>query len=110
MRIAAGLLLVVAVSAQQGPFTLDQVLGAAFPSELVAAPAGGKVAWVANSRGVRNIYIAERPGYQARKITPYSQDDGQELSDLHFTADASAMVYVRGSSANPTSNPMGPEE
>jgi dipeptidyl aminopeptidase/acylaminoacyl peptidase len=103
-------LLALAASAQQAPFTLDQVLGASFPSELVAAPSGGKVAWVSNSRGVRNIFVAEPPAYQARQITSYAQDDGQELSDLHWIAGASAVAYVRGSSANPTSNPKGPDE
>src|SRR5271157_1781847 len=110
MRIIAALAAALALHAQQAPFTLDQVLGASFPSELTAAPIGGKFAWVSNSRGVRNILVAEPPAYQARKITSYSQDDGQDLSDLHFTADASAIVYVRGSGANPTSNPKGPEE
>ena len=39
-------------------FTLEQVLSAPFPSELVAAPGGGKVAWLLNERGARNIWIA----------------------------------------------------
>jgi dipeptidyl aminopeptidase/acylaminoacyl peptidase len=99
---------VTAVAAQQ-PFTLDQVLSAPFPSELTAAPTGGKIAWAANARGVRNIFIAEPNGYQARKITAYTQDDGQELSDLRWTGDASAVVYVRGTTANPTSDPKMPQ-
>ena len=92
---------------QPAPFTLEQALGAAFPGELTAAPAGGKVAWIANARGVRNVMVAEPPLYQARKITPYIADDGQELSDLRWTADASAVVYVRGGTANPTLDPHG---
>ena len=32
-------------------FTLAQVLSAPFPSSLVAAPAGGRVAWVYDDRG-----------------------------------------------------------
>lgn len=99
-----------AAAAQQSPFTLGQVLGAPFPTELAASPAGAKVAWVENLRGVRNIFVAEPPAYQPRAITPYSADDGQELTDLRWTADASDIVYVRGSSANPTSNPKGPDE
>ncbi|HEV2448296.1 MAG TPA: DPP IV N-terminal domain-containing protein, partial [Candidatus Sulfopaludibacter sp.] len=110
MRTFCALLLAVAASGQQAPFTLDQVLGASFPPELVAAPAGGKIAWVSNARGVRNIFVAEPPAYQARQITAYSRDDGQELTDLHWSADASAIVFVRGCSANPALDPRGPSE
>ena len=110
MRILPALLVAAAASAQQPPFTLDQVLGAPFPTELTASPAGGTVAWVENLRGVRNIFAAEPPGYQRRQITRYSADDGQELTDLRFAAGASAILYVRGSSADPTSNPKGPDE
>ncbi len=109
MRIFAALALAVGASAQQSPFTLDQVLGAPFPSELIAAPGGGRVAWVANERGVRNIYVAEPPQYHARKITAYTEDDGQELSDLRWTADSAAIVYVRGTTANPASTPKAPQ-
>jgi len=41
------------VQAQEKHFTLDQVMSAPFPSDLVAAPVGGKVAWVQNAKGVR---------------------------------------------------------
>ena len=118
MRISAALAAVATAAAaafgQQAPFSLEQVLSAAFPSELTAAPAGGKVAWVANSRGVRNIMVAEPPGYQARPVTAYQADDGQELMDLRWTPDAGALVYVRGGDANgageipnPTIDPKG---
>jgi dipeptidyl aminopeptidase/acylaminoacyl peptidase len=110
MRWLPALLFSIAASAQPAPFTLDQVLGAAFPTELTAAPSGGKVAWVSNARGVRNIMVAEPPAYQARKITNYAQDDGQELQDLRWTPDASAIVYVRGGTANPDLDPSGASE
>ena len=110
MRWLPALLLAVAASAQTSPFTLDQALSAAFPTELTAAPSEGKVAWVSNARGVRNVMVAEPPAYQARKITNYTQDDGQELQDLRWTADASAIVYVRGGTANPATNPSDVSE
>ena len=110
MRLIAVLAVGVCGFAQQAPFTLDQVLGFPFPSDLTAAPQGGKVAWVANAKGVRNILVAEPPHYQARALTHYTADDGQELQELAWTPDASAIVYVRGSSANPTSDPDGPSE
>ncbi|SPE33637.1 Peptidase S9, prolyl oligopeptidase active site domain protein (fragment) [Candidatus Sulfopaludibacter sp. SbA3] len=110
MRSLVLLAAVFCAAAQQAPFTLDQVLGAAFPSELTAAPSGAKVAWVSNARGVRNILVAEPPAYQGRKITSYTRDDGQEISSLRWTPDASAIVYGRGGTANPALNPKGVSE
>jgi Tol biopolymer transport system component len=77
-------------------FTLDQILDFPFPENLVAAPAGNRVAWTFNERGARNIYVAEAPGFQSRKITSYDRDDGQELSNLTFSDDGRTIVYVRG--------------
>jgi dipeptidyl aminopeptidase/acylaminoacyl peptidase len=117
MRLLAAVLVAGCAVAQQAPFTLDQVLGAPFPSELKAAPKGGKVAWVSNVRGVRNIMVAGPPDFQARKITAYTADDGQELTDLRWTPDASAVLYIRGGDANrageipnPALDPAGEEQ
>jgi len=114
--------LTVAVSvglatAQQEPFTIEQVMSAPFPSELVAAPAGGLVAWVFDARGVRNIWLAEPPDYKARALTSYAADDGQEIAELAWTPDAGAIVYARGGdfemlreAPNPRSFPQGAEQ
>ena len=117
VRLCAVLLLASSGWAETAPFTIEQVLGSAFPTELSAAPSGGRVAWVSNARGVRNILVAEPPDYLARKITSYAEDDGQELSDLRWTPDGGAIVYVRGESANrageypnPASDPRGAEQ
>ena len=82
MRFVCVFAATVCAAAQQAPFTIDQVLSASFPSELTAAPSGGKVAWVSASKGVRNIMVAAPPAYQGRKVTAYTEDDGQELLDL----------------------------
>jgi dipeptidyl aminopeptidase/acylaminoacyl peptidase len=112
MRTLAMLVIGISAAAQQPPFTLDQALGFAFPTELVPSPAGGKVAWIENRRGVRNVIVAEPPAYQARKITAYTEDDGQDLSDLVWIPDGSAVLYTRGEgpngageSANPALDP-----
>lgn len=110
MRFFVALAAVWCAAAQTVPFTLDQVLGAPFPSELTAAPMGGKIAWVSNARGVRNILIAEPPAYQPRQLTAYTQDDGQEMAGLRWTPDATAVVYVRGGTANPALDPHGVSE
>ena len=113
-RLCATLLLAVCACAQTPPFTIEQVMSAAFPSQLTAAPTGGKVAWVSNAQGVRNILVAEPPRYLGLTVTAYTSDDGQELSNLRFTPDGTAIVYVRGGepnsageSPNPALDPRG---
>ena len=101
----------------QSSFTLEQVMSAPFPSELTAAKSGNRVAWVFDREGRRNIWVAEGPEFQARQLTKYATDDGQELSDLDFSADGNILAYVRGGPKNtagqvpnPTSNPAGAEQ
>jgi hypothetical protein len=53
-----------------GAFTLEQVLDYPFPDNLVAAPTGATIAWTFNERGYRNIYVADGPDFQPRKVTP----------------------------------------
>jgi dipeptidyl aminopeptidase/acylaminoacyl peptidase len=79
-----------------GSFTLQQVMGYPYPSALVAAPTGARIAWVFDERGVRNIYVASAPDWQAHRATNYTADDGQELTNLAFTPDGNTVVYVRG--------------
>src|SRR5436190_21278163 len=96
MKLCVFLLLAACASAQ-APFTLEQVLSAPFPSDLTAS-ATGKLAWVSNARGVRNILVAEPPQYATRAITSYTADDGQEISQLCWTPDGSSIVFTRGGS------------
>lgn len=99
-RLALVGLLPAALGAQQSAPSLAQLLGPPYPEELVAAPAGGAVAWVFNARGARNIWVASAPDYRGKVVTSYTGDDGQELSSLHVTADGRAVVYVRGGGPN----------
>jgi dipeptidyl-peptidase-4 len=98
-------------------FPLKAVMSYSFPSNLIVSPQGDLVAWVFNSEGKRNIWVAAGPDYKARQLTQYSLDGGQELGGLSFNADGTIIVYVRGGSANrageypnPTSNPEGTEQ
>src|SRR5258708_3946069 len=75
-------------------FTVDQILGFPSPENLVASPVGSTIAWTFNERGVRNIYAADAPGFEPRRITAYREDDGQELTQLSFSRYA---VIRRGS-------------
>ncbi|HTD61253.1 MAG TPA: prolyl oligopeptidase family serine peptidase, partial [Gemmatimonadaceae bacterium] len=83
--------------------------------ELTAAPAKGRIAWVFNARGSRNVWVAEPGadgGYAARAVTSYTGDDGQELGELAWSPDGETIVYARGSlgpgsRTNPLSLPSG---
>jgi dipeptidyl aminopeptidase/acylaminoacyl peptidase len=108
-------------TAQPRPFTLEQVMSAPFPTDLTAARAGAKVAWVFNASGARNVWVAEAPPdggkYIARQLTSYSGDDGQDVGELAWLPDASGIVYVRGGDfenggayPNPRSVPQGVEQ
>jgi dipeptidyl aminopeptidase/acylaminoacyl peptidase len=93
-------------------FTLQQVLSAPFPSDLVAAHTKNRFAWVFNAEGKRNVWIAEptaKCGFSSRAITKYSDDDGQDIGELAFTPDSESIVYTRGGdlefSEKPAPNP-----
>jgi len=119
-RLALGVAVgtfVFCASANAQSFTLEQILSAPFPSDLIAAKSGNRVVWVFDQQGKRNIWAAEGPGFAARQLTKYSEDDGQELSELRFSSDADTLAYVRGGGKNsagqvpnPTSNPAGAEQ
>ena len=101
-------------STAQQPFTLEQVMSAPFPSELSAAPAGGRFAWVFNNKGARNLWVAAPPDYAAIQISNYPDDDGQEIDQIAWTPDGTKIVYVRGGDfemgrkdPNPASFPQG---
>jgi dipeptidyl aminopeptidase/acylaminoacyl peptidase len=67
-----------------------------FPTQLVAAGKGSKLAWALDEQGKRNVYVAEGPGYTPRKLTHFSKDDGQELTSLSISDDGKWVVFVRG--------------
>lgn len=121
VRLLVGVLLLEpAVFAQKAP-TLEQILSAPFPTELTAAPAKGRVAWVFNARGARNLWVAEPAAdgsYKSRQLTSYPDDDGQDLGQLAWSADGETIVYTRGGDLeflnagypNPQNNPQGVEQ
>src|SRR3989442_8155188 len=103
-RAASSLLFLLFLSfTSQGAaatFTVEQVLSSPFPSNLVAASRAGRMAWVFNAKGSRNLWIADVPSFAARPITHYSGDDGQPIASLRITPDGRTLVYVRGSETN----------
>ncbi|MDQ6690128.1 MAG: prolyl oligopeptidase family serine peptidase [Gemmatimonadota bacterium] len=108
-----------ALVAQQAPtqFTVEQVKSYPFPNGLTAAASGSRIAWALNERGLRNVWVAEGPAFNARRLTHYTIDDGQELTGITISRDGKYVVYVRGGEhganwdetlpVNPTASPSG---
>src|SRR5580704_2845081 len=118
--IFAALMFSPAMKAQKSP-TLEQFLGAPFPTELTAAPDKGRVAWVFNSLGARNLWTSEPApdgSYRSRQLTSYKEDDGQDLGNISWAPDAETIVYTRGGDLefvngaypNPQNSPQGVEQ
>ena len=110
--IALGLTLSCATAAwAQSPFTIEQVLSSPFPTELVAAAHGSRVAWVFDAKGVRNVWVADGPDFAhtARPLTHYTADDGQPIASLRLTPDGRAAVYALGSELNDAQESANPE-
>lgn len=111
-HIAIGLILSCTTAAwAQSPFTLEQVLSSPFPSQLVAATQGGRVAWVFDVQGVRNLWVAEGPDFAqtARQLTHYTADDGQPIASLRLTPDGKTAVYALGTELNDAQESANPE-
>ncbi len=78
--------------------SLADILGYSFVSELTAAEHVDRIAWVETMRGVRNVWAAAGPEFRSHQVTRYTQDDGQEITHLHFSQDGGSIVYVLGGS------------
>ena len=98
--LLAGVLAASAAAAPASPeasaFTLKHVLSYPYPVELKASRTGARVAWIDVRRGVRNVWVAEGPSWNARRVTDNDADDGLELSQLQFSDDGRRLVWVRG--------------
>ena len=112
---SAGLFMTQAAGAHPAAFTLSDVMQAPFPSYLVAAPTGAAVAWVFNTKGCSNIWVADPShGAKARQITPYTEDDGFDIGELAWSPDTKSIAFTRGENlwdenpVNVNSSPEGP--
>src|SRR6476660_4750660 len=96
IRTLAFVMVILTQQTASRSFTVEQILGFPSPDNMVASPVGSAIAWTFNEHGVRNIYIANGPAFEARRVTSYTEDDGQELTQLAFSRDGKTIVYVRG--------------
>jgi N-acyl-D-amino-acid deacylase len=98
-------------------YDIASLLDVPYPTGLVSAAQAQKIAWIANDRGIRNVWTAVPPDFAPQALTHRTLDDGQELSSLRSSRDGSTLVWVRGGhpddagfSQNPESLPGGVEQ
>ncbi|MDW3652875.1 MAG: prolyl oligopeptidase family serine peptidase [Bacteroidia bacterium] len=84
----------------QTTLSLESLLAAPFPTNLVYSPNGEKIAWVYNEKGVRNIWISSGTDDAGKQLTNYTLDNGETLYGLQFSADAKFIIYVKGDGPN----------
>ena len=77
-------------------FTMAQILHYPYATELASAERSDAIAWVLDIDGVRNVWFAHGPDFAAAQLTRYTEDDGQEITQLSFSPDGTRLVYVRG--------------
>jgi dipeptidyl-peptidase-4 len=116
MVAGAALVSLTASLSAQPKATVAQFLSPASPLMLASAHKADRVAWMAYDRGMRNVYTAAAPSFTAVKLTNFTGDDGQDLTDVSLSDDGAVIVFVRGSApnrfgwvANPTQDPNGSE-
>ncbi|HZS16800.1 MAG TPA: hypothetical protein VFA51_02595, partial [Candidatus Udaeobacter sp.] len=90
-------------------FTIKQVLSAPFSYGLTSTSHAPRVAWVFDSKGERNIWIADAPDFAPRQVTHYTGDDGQAIASLRLTPDGKIVVYTRGSEINKEGTSANPQ-
>jgi len=98
--------------------SLETLTSYPFPSSLVTGGTGSKIGLAINEQGKRNIWVAEGPTFELRRLTNFLADDGQELSGLKISNDGRWVVYVKGGDhgafdesepRNPSSLPIKPK-
>lgn len=105
-------------AAAAAPDRLADVLALPHAGGLTGARDAPLFAWVENEAGARNAWVGG-PGREARKLTAFAQDDGQQLYDLALNRDGSLLAFVRGgdeefpnqqSLPNPGPEPLAPRQ
>ena len=77
-------------------FSLEAIKSFPFPTELYRSNKGNRIAWAFNEKGVRNVYVAEGPVFQPRKLTDFTKDDGQEITSISISDDGRWVIFVLG--------------
>src|SRR5688500_19420812 len=100
-RLVLPALVVLAVAANSAQpaasLSIDTLMATPFPTDLVAAPVGGRIAWVSSNSGVHNILVTDvvplttgplagRADHKWRALTAYKGDDGLWITDVKWNS------------------------
>ena len=88
-------------------YTLQQVLSAPYATSLAAAPEGNLFAWVEDAEGRHNLFVGG-PNQPARALTHNTEDDAQDIAQLAWAPDGSAIAYTYGAEAGASGKPANP--
>src|SRR3954464_9779793 len=80
--------------------TMAQFMSPAFPLELVSARRADRIAWIANDKGLRNVYTAAPPDFRPVRVTRHLEDDGIDVTQLSISDDGTTVVFTRGHTVN----------
>jgi len=101
-------------SAHAQAYSLQDVLSAPYPENLVRDASGERIAWTETREGARSVWTAAAPDFDAVKIADFPDDDGRPLSQLTLSDDGAFAVFTRGGPKNwdgdhpnPDSDPKG---
>jgi len=86
--------------AEEGTFTLEQILSPPYPWSLVSAKNADRIAWVFNSKGERNVWTAAAPDFKPVNLTGFARDEVFEIPEVHITDDGKTVVFVKGGDPN----------
>ena len=96
--------------------TMAQFMSAGYPMELVAARKAERVAWIANDKGLRNVFTASGPAFAPVRVTAFLKDDGVDTTQLSISDDGATVAFTRGHEKNredwvasPDADPRGVE-
>ncbi len=93
----AALAAVSGAVASTPPFTLEQVMQVPYPSSLEASGTSDAVAWVFDTKGTRNVWVADAAhAMKGRQITAFTEDDGFDIGEISWSCDGAQIAFTRG--------------
>ena len=89
--------------------TMAQFMSAGYPMGLVAAKTADRIAWLANDKGLRNVFTAAAPDFKAVRVTSFMKDDGVDTTQLAISDDGATVSFTRGHDTNSSDWVASPE-
>ncbi len=100
------IILISSLTTAQG--NLENILSAPYSSDLAKSQNGNYLAWVTNSRGVREIFAHDVINNQTNKFFSSGEDSGMVIGNLTISNDGQQVFFNYGSAPNrhgETANP-----